>query len=262
MSKTERVSIVMPMYNCAEFVAESIESVQAQTYQNWELLIVDDLSGDDSVKIVEDYARKDQRIRLLKNERNSGAALSRNYALREAAGKWVAFLDSDDLWKPEKLEKQIRFMERNGYHFSYTQYEEMDDYGVPTGTMWTGPKKVTKAKMFAYNYVGCLTVMYDREHVGLIQIPDLKKRNDYAMWLKVVKHCPCHLLAEPLARYRVRTSGSITNRKAGVLKIVKYYYVMYRRSEEMGWLRAALQTGINLVFGAAKKIGYKRTCKE
>lgn len=258
MNKTGLVSIVMPMYNCAEFVAQSIESVQAQTYQNWELLIVDDLSNDNSLEIVKGYAEADQRIRLLRNERNSGAAVSRNYALREARGRWIAFLDSDDLWKPEKLEKQINFMEKNGYHFSYTQYEEMDDNGVPTGTMWTGPEKVTKALMFAYDYVGCLTVMYDAEHVGLVQIPDLKKRNDYAMWLKVVKHCPCYLLAEPLAKYRVRTSGSITSRNKGVLGMIKHYYVMYRCSEEMGSLRAVLQTGINLVFGAAKKVVYKR----
>ena len=252
------VSIVMPMYNCAAYVAKSIESVQAQTYPYWELLVVDDLSTDDSVAIVEEYAKKDNRIRLLQNPKNSGAALSRNYALREATGKWVAFLDSDDLWLPEKLAKQVPFMANNGYHFSYTQYREMDDNGVHTGVMLTGPKKVTKAKLFAYDYIGCLTVMYEREYVGLIQIPDLKKRNDYAMWLKVVKHCPCYLLPELLAEYRVRSSGSVTNRKAGIFAIIKYYYIMYRESEGMGPVRAFLQTGINLFFGALKKLFYRK----
>lgn len=256
MNNTELVSIIMPMYNCAEFVAQSIESVLKQTYQNWELLIIDDVSTDNAVEIVRGYT--DPRIRLLTNEINSGAAVSRNYALREAKGKWVAFLDSDDLWEAQKLEKQIAFMEDNGYHFSYTQYAEINDDGKLTGTVWTGPRKVGKAKLFAYDYLGCLTVMYDREYVGLIQVPSLKKCNDYAMWLKVVKKCPCYLLAEPLAEYRVRTTGSITDRKAGVLRKVKFYYQMYRKSENMGPVRAMVHTGINLVFGAMKKMIYKR----
>lgn len=252
------VSIVMPMYNSGLYVAQSIESVQAQTYPYWELLIVDDVSTDDSVAIVEAYARKDSRIKLLHNPQNSGAAEARNYALREARGRWIAFLDSDDLWLPEKLAKQVPFMANNGYHFSYTQYREMDDNGVHTGVMLTGPKKVGKAKLFAYDYIGCLTVMYEREHVGLIQIPNLKKRNDYAMWLKVVKHCPCYLLPELLAEYRVRSSGSVTNRNAGIRKIIKHYYIMYRESEGMGPVRAFLQTGINLFFGALKKLTYRK----
>jgi len=252
------VSIVMPMYNCAGFVAQSIESVLAQTYPYWELLVVDDVSTDSSYAIVEEYAKKDARIRLLQNPVNTGAAESRNYALREATGRWIAFLDSDDLWLPEKLAKQVPFMANNGYHFSYTQYREMDDDGVPTGVLCTGPKKVTKLMLFAYDYIGCLTVMYEREFVGLIQIPNLKRRNDYAMWLKVVKKCPCYLLPELLAEYRVRSSGSVTNRKAGVMRIIKYYYIMYRESEGMCAVRALFQTGVNLVFGVLKKLTYRK----
>ena len=252
------VSIVMPMYNSAQFVAQSIASVQAQTYPYWELLIVDDVSTDESVQIVESYAKNDSRIKLFHNPKNSGAAESRNYALREAQGRWIAFLDSDDLWLPKKLEMQVPFMANNGYHFSYTMYREMDDDGVHTGVLCTGPKKVTKTLLFAYDYIGCLTVMYEREHVGLIQIPNLKRRNDYAMWLKVVKKCPCYLLPELLAEYRVRSSGSVTNRKAGIRKIIKHYYIMYRESEGMSPVRAFVQTGINLVFGALKKLTYRR----
>ena len=122
MKDSALVSIVMPMYNCERFVAQSIESVQAQTYQNWELLLVDDCSTDRSVEIATQYAEADHRIRILQNEKNSGAAMSRNYAIREAKGKWIATLDSDDLWMPEKLEKQLAFMEKYDYHFIYTQY--------------------------------------------------------------------------------------------------------------------------------------------
>lgn len=252
------VSIVMPMHNCERFVGESIESVLAQTYPDWELLIVDDCSKDASVSIVREYMEKDPRVRLFENETNKGAAESRNYALREAKGKWIAFLDSDDLWYPEKLEKQIRFMEEKGVHFSYTQYVEMDEEGNPLPTLMTGPKKIGRCKMKCYNFLGCLTVMYDAEQVGLVQIPDLKKRNDYAMWLKAVKKAPCYLLPEVLATYRVRTSGSITNRGQSKWALVKHHYRLFRVSEKKNPISAAFYTGGNMVFHVYKKFRYRK----
>ena len=179
------VSIIMPSYNTAAYIKESIQSVLNQTYTNWELIIVDDCSTDSTDEVLETI--KDSRIRYFKNDKNSGAAVSRNKALREAKGQWIAFLDSDDLWMPEKLEKQIYFMESNGYAFSYTSYEEIDIEGNKTGIRVTGPKKITKTGMFNYCWPGCLTVMYDAMKVGIIQIEDIKKNNDYAMWLKVCK---------------------------------------------------------------------------
>lgn len=139
----ELVSIIMPFYNAADYISESIKSAQAQTYTNWELIIVDDCSTDNTDEVVAAFLG-DQRIRYLKNERNSGAAVSRNRALRDAKGRWIAFLDSDDLWVSEKLEKQIEFMEKNGYSFSYTNYEEIDMAGQKTGAKITGPKKSQK----------------------------------------------------------------------------------------------------------------------
>ena len=151
------VSIITPSYNTARFIEETINSVLAQTYTNWEMIIVDDCSKDDTDAVVGRFL--DPRIRYLKNEKNSGAAVSRNRALREAKGKWIAFLDSDDLWEPTKLEKQIRFMEAKNCHFSYTNYTEIDDDGNSLGTVWTGPKKISKLAMYSFNYMGCLTVM-------------------------------------------------------------------------------------------------------
>ncbi len=204
----ELVSIIMPSYNTGRFIAESIESVLAQTYPDWELIIVDDCSTDNTDEIVASF--HDDRIRYLKNEKNSGAATSRNRALREAKGKWIAFLDSDDLWLPEKLEKQIAFMEKNDYHFSYTDYIEIDEDSKPNGKSVSGPKKLGKTGMHNYCWLGCLTVMYDAEYVGLVQIADIKKNNDYAIWLKVCRKAKCYLLNENLASYR-RRSGSISN---------------------------------------------------
>ena len=154
------VSIVMPSYNTSDYIGGSIESVLEQTYPYWELIIVDDCSTDNTDEVVEKYL-SDSRIRYLKNEKNSGAAVSRNYALREAKGKWIAFLDSDDLWSPEKLEKQLSFMIENDYKFTYTDYKiKLNGQWLPF--VYTGPNKVTKFKMKNYCYFSTITVIYDR----------------------------------------------------------------------------------------------------
>ncbi len=261
-SETDKVSIIMPMYNTEKFVEESIHSVLNQTYTNWELLVVDDCSKDGSVEIVKKFCEQDERIILIQNEKNSGAALSRNTALMQATGKWIAFLDSDDLWECDKLKKQISFMRKNNYHFSYTNYTEIDDDGKSLGRRWTGPGKVTKFKMYLFNYMGCLTVMYDREYVGQVQVANLKKRNDYALWVKVVKKCPAFLLKEDLAVYRVRQSGSIMDRKKNPLSRLKYNYYLWRRGEEKSIITSCILTGINLVFGALKKVVFMKKIKE
>lgn len=246
------VSIIMPSYNTGRFIKETIESVLAQSYPTWELIIVDDCSTDDTDDVVSQYL-SDNRIHYLKNDFNSGAAISRNRALREAKGKWIAFLDSDDLWFPEKLEKQIRFMENGNYHFSYTRYEEINEGSEPLGIVVSGPSKITKVGMYNYCWPGCLTVMYDAEYVGLLQIEDIKKNNDYAMWLKVCKKANCYLLDEILARYRKR-SGSISNH--GYMKLIKWHYKLYRKAENKNPISSFVLTVRNLFFGVLKKIIY------
>lgn len=248
----ELVSIIMPSYNCGGLEVDSIHSVQRQTYQNWEIIFVDDCSSDNTKAVVE--AINDPRIRYFKNEKNSGAAVSRNTALREAKGRWIAFLDSDDLWMPDKLEKQIRFMEENGYKFSYTYYEEMDADGNDTGIIVMGPKRITKAGMFAFCWPGCLTVMYDAEAIGLIQIEDIKKNNDYAMWLKVCQKADCYLIPETLAKYRRGRSGSVSSHSISTM--IKWHYKLFRDAEKMGLISSLWHTGINLVCGFYKKKKY------
>lgn len=247
------ISIIMPSYNTANYIEASIESVRHQTYENWELIIVDDCSTDDTDEVVRPFL-SDRRIRYLKNEQNSGAAISRNRALREAKGKWIAFLDSDDLWLPEKLEKQVTFMEQNGYHFSYTNYEEIDMAGEKTGVRVTGPKKITKTGMFNYCWPGCLTVMYDAETVGLIQIADIKKNNDYAMWLKVCRKADCYLLDECLAQYRKGRAGSVSTH--GIRTMIGWHYKLFHNVENQNVLKSVINTGRNLVFGFYKKKKY------
>lgn len=251
----ELVSIITPSYNTAKYIGKTIESVQNQTYQNWEMIIVDDCSTDETDGIVKKYL-EDKRIKYLKNESNSGAAVSRNKALREAKGKWIAFLDSDDLWFPKKLEEQIRFMEENHYYFSYTQYEEIDEEDKPRGVYVSGPKKVTKKAMHNYCYPGCLTVMYDFQKIGLVQIKDIKKNNDYAIWLKVCEKADCWLLDEQLAQYRKR-EGSISNR--GIVTLIGWHYKLWNFAEDKNKFMSIWYTCWNLFFGFMKKKKYVRT---
>ena len=252
--KNDLVSIIMPTYNCGDYIEESIESVRAQTYQNWELVIVDDCSGDDTIKKVQQIQLFDKRIKIYQNAFNLGAAYCRNAALNEAKGRWMAFLDSDDLWEPEKLEKQVRFMEKNDYTFSYTNYQEIDDESNSTGVFVSGPRHVTKADMFAYCWPGCLTVMYDRKKIGLIQIANIKKNNDYAMWLKVCRKADCYLLDECLAKYRRGRAGSVSSH--GVMTMVGWHYKLWHEAEGKNPVAAIWYTGVNLTYGFYKKLKY------
>lgn len=249
----ELVSIIMPSYNTANYIAASIQSVLDQTYQNWELLLVDDCSTDDTDAVVAPFL-SDARIRYLKNDRNSGAAISRNRALREAKGRWIAFLDSDDLWYPTKLEAQLKFMQSHGYHFSYTNYEELNEAGTQTGVLVSGPKRITKTGMYNFCWPGCLTVMYDAEAIGLIQIADIRKNNDYAMWLKVCQKADCYLLDTCLAQYRRGRTGSISSHH--IAAMVAWHYKLFRDAENESPIIATSLTARNLFWGLYKKIRY------
>lgn len=251
---SELVSIIMPSYNCAKFIEESIRSVQAQTYKNWEIIFVDDCSKDDTLNVVSVIKEHDSRIRLFQNDVNSGAAVSRNNALKEVRGRWIAFLDSDDLWEPTKLEKQIDFMMKNEYSFSYTNYQEIDEESKATGVFVSGPRHVTKRGMYNFCWPGCLTVMYDASKIGLVQIEDIKKNNDYAMWLKVCKKADCYLLDECLAKYRRGRVGSVSSH--GIMTMIGWHYKLWHEAEGKGTISSLWHTGVNLAYGFYKKIKY------
>ena len=229
------VSIIMPSWNTERFIAETIKSVINQTYTNWELLIVDDCSTDKTDEIVASF--NDNRIKYFHNEKNSGAALTRNKALREAKGEWIAFLDSDDLWMPEKLEHQIDFMNKNGYSLSFTEYEKIDEDSKPLNIYVSGPDKVNKRKIYNYDYIGQLTMMYSTKVFGLIQIKDIKKNN------------------ENLAKYRVR-KVSISHDK--FRRKFKSHYDLFHMCDEKPAVVAAWYTCWNMFFGVLKKKNYER----
>lgn len=246
------VSIVMPSFNTADFIYKAIESVVAQTYSNWELIIIDDCSTDGTRGVVE--AWNDKRIRYFTNEANVGAAESRNIAIMKARGKWIAFLDSDDLWMSDKLEKQIAFMEKNNVYFSYTNYIEIDLDGNELGIRVTGPKKITTQGMYNYCWPGCLTVMYDKDKVGVVQIANIKKNNDYAMWLKISRLTNCYLFDDVLAKYRRGRTDSISNNTIKVM--IGWHFKLFREAENQFFLLALINTFRNICFGIWKKVKY------
>lgn len=247
------VSIIMPSYNTGKYIKKTIESVLNQSYGNWELIIVDDCSTDNTDEVIKPFLA-DSRICYLHNEQNSGAAFSRNKALKEAKGKWIAFLDSDDLWMPEKLQKQLAFMKVNDYSFSYTQYEEIDANGNKTNVKVSGPQKITQRGMFNYCWPGCLTVMYNADKIGLIQIENIKKNNDYAMWLKICTKADCYLLKECLAQYRRGRSGSVSTHS--IRTMIRWHYKLFKEAEKQSIIQSVINTARNLIYGFYKKYRY------
>ena len=250
------VSIVMPSYNSENYIKASIESVLNQTYPKWELLIVDDCSTDKTVEIIKSF--KDERIKFFENDKNSGAAVSRNKALCEATGHWIAFLDSDDLWLPTKLEEQLLFMVENHYYFSFTDYR-VSENGKLTNFLITGPNKVNFRKIKHYCYPATLTVVYDADKVGLIQVSSIKKNNDYAMWLRILKKVDGFRLPKALSIYNKHNKSISSGKKS---KLVKWHYILFRSDQGYGRIHSVILTLENIWYGFLKKIFYKKRIKK
>lgn len=238
MSKNENdvdlVSIIMPAYNSGKYIKESINSVINQTYENWELLIIDDCSQDDTKRIIESYSMSNSKIQFLKLSENSGAAVARNLGVKKASGKYIAFLDSDDLWYEKKLEKQVKFMKKNNYYFTCTAYSKIDESSQLLNQIVV-PKQISAYDDLLKNNAGNSTVMYDCSKIGKTFIPDIKKRNDYVMWLSVIKKNKyLYGITEVLSSHRVR-EGSLSGNK---LSLVKYHWIVYRKIEELSLIKS------------------------
>ena len=206
MISKDLISIIMLSHNRGQFVGESVRSILAQTYTNWELLFFDVNSKDDTASRMMPFMEQDARIHVSKMPYRSGTTLAMNAALKEATGRWLAFLKCGDTWEPEKLERQIAFMESNGYHFSYTMFQRHRRLLINRQVVQYGPRRLTHEDMKKCCWPGDLTVMYDADAVGQIQVEDFKHNNDYALWLKVSEKADCHLLPECLAKLRTPQS--------------------------------------------------------
>ncbi|MBO5239340.1 MAG: glycosyltransferase family 2 protein [Lachnospiraceae bacterium] len=224
------VSVIMPTYNCGNFIAETIESVLAQTYQNWEIIIVDDCSNDNTKQIVSKFLEVDNRIKYICLQENSGAAIARTEAMKNANGEYMAFLDSDDLWLPDKLDKQISFMKLNNYNFTCTAYEQIDETGKANGRIIKTVKRTNYNRLLLDCPVGNSTVVYNVGQMGKFEVPNIRKRNDDALWLQMLKKEKyIYGMPEVLMKYRVRKNSISSNK----LKVVKYHWILYREIEHL-----------------------------
>jgi teichuronic acid biosynthesis glycosyltransferase TuaG len=228
------ISIITPSYNSSKFISQTIESVLSQTYENWEMIIVDDMSPDNSNEIIEEFIEKDSRIKVIKLEKNSGPAVARNRAIKEANGRYIAFLDADDLWMPEKLEKQIKFMNENNLSFTYSSYKLIDEDNNDLGEFIT-KETISYNSMLKTCSVGCLTAIYDTEKLGKVFMPNILKRQDYGTWLKILKNIKTTKgIIEPLATYRILKNSVSSNK----IKASMYQWKIYREVEKLSLFKS------------------------
>ena len=231
-SKNDLVSIIVPVYNSERFINDTIRTVQEQTYGNWELILVNDCSTDNSISIIEKYTKEDNRIKLINLECNSGAAIARNTGIEQATGRYIAFLYADDLWMKDKLEKQIEFMKKNECAFSFTDYEFADENGKKTGKIVNVPKELTYKQALKNTTIFTSTVIFNVEKLGkeLISMPNVKRGQDTATWWKVLKQIDnAYGIDEVLSYYR-RTNDSLSANK---LKALKRTCNLYRNVEHL-----------------------------
>lgn len=226
------VSIITPSYNSSQYIRRTIDSIRSQTYQNWELIIIDDCSIDSSREVIQHYVDQDSRIKLICLEENSGAAVARNTGIKHAIGRFIAFLDSDDTWHPEKLEKQLHFMLKNDYAFTYSQYHQVNENGDLVGEL-NFPMRTNHYKLLKTCIIGCLTAMYDTHKLGKVYFPLIRKRQDFALWLKILKKVDyAYCVPEDLASYTVRSDSISANK----FKAAQYNWYLYRNIEKLNIL--------------------------
>lgn len=225
----------MPSYNSEFYIAASIASVIEQTHQDWELIIVDDASTDNSYNIISEFSKKDKRIKCMTHSRNLGTGAARNTAIKAATGSYMAFLDSDDLWKPNKLETQLAYMATKKATVCFSSYELIDEQGKPLHKLVEALPKLSYRKQLKCNYIGNLTGLYHAESLGKIDLPEIKKRQDWVMWLNVIKKGGDAIgINESLAYYRVR-KGSVSSNK---LTLVTHNFNVYNKALGFGFFRS------------------------
>ncbi len=243
MGEKPLVSVITPMYNAERYIANTINSVIAQSYEVFEMIIVNDCSTDGSVNVVNKYMKLDERIKLINLEKNSGAAVARNEGIKQAKGDFIAFIDADDLWKTDKLKTHINFMISNKYYFSFTDYLEVDEEGNIQKTI-KAPKTLTYKEELYYNHIGTSTVIYNQSILGKIYMPELRKRQDYAFWLKILKTgINGYGLNLPLTIYKMRSDSLSSNK----IDLIKYNWAVYRESEKFGVFKSSFFLFTNII---------------
>ncbi len=227
------VSIITPSYNSSSFILQTIQSVVDQTYSNFELIIVDDCSADNTSEIIKKHQKEDSRIHFIQLEENSGPAIARNKGIEKATGSYMTFLDADDIWKSDFIEKSIQTIDRTGVPFVFSSYERRDEDLNPLLDDFIVPNKVTYKDILKSNSISCLTAFLDIEQLGKKYMPLIRKRQDMGLWLRYLKEIDyAYGIEEPLAIYRIRKSSLSRDKKA----LIKYQWEFYTKVEELGFL--------------------------
>ncbi|MFU1633702.1 glycosyltransferase family 2 protein [Aeromonas veronii] len=246
MENSIKVSIIMPSFNSGMTINDSINSVLLQTYKNWELIITDDCSTDNTFEIINNFAVRDNRIIVIKNQFNSGAGFSRNQSIERSTGKYIAFLDADDIWLPNKLSKQVAYMEQTGALFTYSSYQKLSDEGL--GGIVKVPNRVTYNQLLRGCVIGCLTAMFNAERLGRQTMPLIRKRQDFGLWLQLLKQChEAHGIQEVLAQYRT-DSGMSQNK----INAARYQWLLYREVLDLNLFQSAWYFGWYAINGFIK----------
>lgn len=242
------VSIITPSFNSSRFIEDTINSVLTQTYPHFELIIVDDCSKDNSWEMISAFSKKDERIKIYQLEKNSGAAVARNFGIQVSNGKYLAFLDSDDLWDQHKLEAQVKFMESSNYLFSFTNYKMIDEDGNSLNKTVACPNVIDYKSLLKNTTIGCLTVMLNIEQLGKPTMPNLQPE-DTALWLKILRNDnKAYCLQEVLASYRIVGNSASSNK----YKVAKKMWIVYRKSENINRFKASWYF-VNYAWNAVKK---------
>ena len=249
VSKESLVSIIMPNYNGAKYISEAIESVISQTYLFWELIIIDDCSTDNSINIIEEYVAKHKSIKLIRLLKNSGAAIARNIGIENAVGRYIAFLDCDDIWLPYKLEKQLDFMNNNNLAMTFSSYYVINEIGEIKGVR-TIKERITYKDLLKTNWIGNLTGIYDTQKVGKVYMENVKYE-DYTLWLKILKKVEYAFgIDEPLAKYRVLPNSYSSNK----FRAMKWTWNIFRRIEKLELLPSVYYLANYIYYGIKKRL--------
>ena len=244
-----KVSIIMPAYNASKYLVDSVESVKKQSFKNWELIIIDDCSIDNTAELIKSMSEKDSRIIFMQNTENCGVAQTRNAGIKVATGKYIAFLDSDDIWFPNKLERQLEFMEKNRYAFSFSSYLKFDSNTGKNGKIVRAPKVVVAEELLGNTIIGCLTVIYNREKIGKVYMPNIKHMEDNATWYSVLAQgYKAYGLDEVLAKYRENNNSLTANKWHSAILQWDIYrdYFKFSRAKSAKYF-------VQYVFNALKK---------
>lgn len=232
--KKPLVSVITPTYNSADTIVRTLASVTGQSFKNWEHIIVDDASSDKTCDILATHCTQNDNVHLIRMDTNKGAGFARNIGIEAAQGKYIAFLDSDDLWLPQKLERQLQFMEVSDIAFSFTGFERVDEWGNILGKVKV-PEMCIYSDLLKNNRIGCLTAIYDSEKLGKVYMPEIRKRQDLGLWLRILKITPiAYGMPDILAQYRIRKDSISANKTSSA----RYTWQLYRDFERLSFLKA------------------------